>query len=688
MKVRFLFSLLTVTVSCTVAASAFGAESIDYQSFPDKEWPLHDGHLGNSRYSKLKGIDTGTVKALGGVWATELKGGISRSSPIVQNGLMFIGAGGALLAANVKFMAIEGGGSGGLYALNPKTGEVVWTYVAPGAGVSNLNKGPGAGDGKVFLGLADAHVVAVDQKTGKELWNTLAGADPLPSGEFIGAAPIYAAGLVIVGIGSGDAGISGRVVALDAKTGAKRWEFRTIPGPHEVGHDSWPSDNESWKQGGGGIWANVSVDPKLGLVYFGTGNAFPMLGGEVRSGDNLYTTSLVAIDLKTGKYRWHYQFTHHDMWESDVGAPTVLYDAMVGGKKVPAIAAMRTDGNLLTFNRATGAPLQEMEERPVRQVDRLHSSKTQPYPKGADQVGFACAQPDLTPVGFKLGCFYDAVDYTDPNMMLPTSATRSAPMSYDPETKQFYITGAVGAGWTRRAVNPYFFSGGITPVPGVKSYGVLAAFDAATHKITWQKKMPSAAINNGSGAMTTAGGLLFHGEPDGNLQAYDAKNGDLLWQFQTGEPIGGPVSTYELGGQQYVAVVSGSHVWAFAIGGKLDQATARPVMVQGSGFSGRIVPTNKIQMGEEQDSLIGPSIKEKFKDDYALVPRRAKVSVGTAVTWTNTSTLTRDATAQDGSWTTGPILPGQSATVTVNKPGSYTYVSKAHPWVYGELIVE
>jgi quinohemoprotein ethanol dehydrogenase len=688
MKVLILGSLLAITVTRTVAAASVSGESNDYQSFPGKDWPLHDGHWGNSRYSSLKEINTRDIKAVGGAWRVELQGGITRSSPIVQNGRMFIAAGGSLLAANVKFMAIEGAGSGGLYALNPKTGEVVWRYVPEGAGVSNLNKGPAAGDGKVFLGLADAHVVAVDQKTGKVVWNTLAGADPLPSGEFIGAAPVYAAGLVLVGIGSGDAGISGRVVALDAKSGAKRWEFRSIPGPGEAGHESWPSDNESWKQGGGGIWANVAVDPNLGLIYFGTGNAFPMLGGEVRAGDNLYTASLMAIDLRTGKYRWHYQFTHHDTWESDLGAPTVLYNATVNGKTVPAIAAMRTDGNLLMFNRATGAPLQEMEERPVRQVDRMHSAKTQPFPKGADQVGFACAQQSLTPSGFKLGCFFDAVDYTDPNMMLPTSATRSAPMSYDPDTRQFYITGAVGAGWTRRASNPYFFSGGITPVPGVTSYGVLVAFDASSHKITWQKKMPSAAINNGSGAMTTAGGLLFHGEPDGNLQAYDAKNGDLLWQFQTGEPIGGPVSTYEIGGKQYVAVVAGSHVWAFAIGGKLEQGPARQVVAQGSGFSGRIVPTSKIQMGEEQDSVIGPSIKEKFKDDYALVPRRAKIKVGAVVTWTNTSSLTRDATAQDGSWTTGPIQPGKSGSVTFDKPGTYIYISKAHPWVYGELTVE
>lgn len=679
---------VAVVALLSVAGCDGSKTSAGLASPPGKEWPSHDGHWGNSRYSTLKEINTSNVKALGGAWKTELKGGISRTAPVVENGLMFIAAGGSLLGAGVPNMTVEGQGNGGLYALNPKTGEVVWNYVPEGAGVSNLIKGPAAGDGKVFVGLADAHVVAVDQKTGKMVWNVPAGADPLPPGEFIGAAPAYADGIVLVGIGSGDAGISGRVVALDAKTGAKLWEFRSIPAPGEPGHETWPSDNESWKRGGGGIWANMSVDPKLGLVYFGTGNAYPMQGGEVRAGDNLYTASLLAVELKTGKYRWHYQFTRHEMWESDLGAPTVLYDAKVDGKTVPAIAAMRMDGNILMFDRATGKPLQEMEDRPVRQVERMHSAKTQPFPKNADQVGFACVQPDLVPTGFQLGCFFDAVDYTDPNIMLPGSATRSAPMSYNPETNQFYITGAVTAGWSRRTPNPYFFNGGTTPVPGIKSYGLLVAFDAATHKITWQNKMPSPYINNGSGATTTAGGLLFHGEPDGNLQAYNVKNGELLWQFQTGSAVGGPVTVYEIEGKQYVAVIAGSHVWSFVSGGKLEQSPAREMAAERFGFSGRVTPTDTIQMGEEISSTVGAGVDEKFKDEYALVPKRAKVEVGAKITWTNTSALTRDASAQDGSWTTGPIAPGKSVTMTFDKPGRYTYVSKNHPWVYGELTVE
>ena len=687
-------------LALVVVAGCDGAKTQQsLQNPPGKEWPLHDGHWGNSRYSTLKEINTSNVKGLGGAWKTELKGGISRTAPVIQNGLMFIAAGGARLAAGISSEksaematmagsgAVDAAASGAIYALNPKTGEVVWSYVPEGAGVSTLVKGAGAGDGKVFVGLSDARVIAVDQKTGKLVWNVLAGADPLPPGEFIAAAPTYAEGIVLVGLGSGDAGISGRTIALDSKTGAKLWEFRSIPGPGEPGHETWPADSDAWTRGGGGVWANMSVDPKLGLVYFGTGNAFPMQGGEVREGDNLYTASLLAVELKTGKYRWHYQFTRHEMWESDLGAPTVLYDATIDGKTVPAIAAMRMDGNVLMFDRATGKPLQEMEERPVRQVERMHSAKTQPFPKGADQIGFACAQPDLNPKGFELGCFFDAVDYTDPNIILPGSATRFAPMSYNPETKQFYITGAVTSGWARRAKNPYYFSGGSAPVPGIKSYGLLVAFDAATHKITWQKKMPR-PITFGSGVMSTAGGLLFHGEPDGNFQAYDAKNGDLLWQFQTGAPAIAPASTYEVDGKQYVAVISGSNVWGFAVGGTVEQAPAREMLVEGSGFSGRIVATDKIQMGEEQESTIARGVDEKFVDDYALVPKRAKADVGTKVTWTNTSSLTRDATAQDGSWTTGPISPGKSATVTFDKPGTYVYTSKAHPWVYGELTIE
>ena len=682
---------------CIGALAFFSAcdsqQSTDFASPPSADWPLHGGHWGNSRYSTLDEISMTNVTELGAVWKTELQGGVSRDVPVIVDGLMFVPAGGAAVYASQgnasDVIADTGEGVGGITALNAATGEIVWQYTPRGgAGVSVLVKGAAAGEGKIFVGLNDAHVVAVNQKTGEEIWNGRAGADPVPPGEFIAAAPVYTKGMVLVGIGSGDAGISGRTVALDAKTGEKVWEFRSIPGRGEPGNETWPQDTDAWMQGGGGVWASQAVDAELGLVYFGTGNAFPMQGGEVRAGDNLYTTSVVAVDLETGEYRWHFQMTRHDMWEADVGAPLVLYDANVNGEQVPALAAMRMDGNVFLFNRATGVPLHPIEDLPRRQVARLHSAATQPFPVDADQVGFPCVQEELVPKGFELGCFFDAVDFDDPNLMLPGSATRFAPMSYSPDTNHFYITGTVSAGWTRRARDPFYFSGGSTPVPGIKSYGLLVAFDAATRRITWQKEMPR-PISNGSGATTTAGGLLLHGEPDGNLQAYDVSNGNLLWQFQTGAAVAGPVAIYEAEGKQFISVIAGQTVWSFALGGTLDPVASGPPQPGSvSGFAGRVVPATEILMADEQVSTISLHAREKFTDNYALVPVRARIDVGDTVTWTNNSEITRDVTAEDGSWASGPIPSGKSATMTFNAPGLFTYTSKEHPWIYGQLIVE
>lgn len=677
----------------TIIAACDSRQSPDLSASPSINWPLHGGHWGNTRHSALDDITTANVGELGAVWKTELKGGISRDAPIVVDGLMFIPAGGSAVYASQEGLGGSAGagaeGVGGITALNAATGEIVWQYTPRGgAKVSVLVKGAAAGEGMVFVGLNDAHVVAVDQKTGKEIWKAQAGADPVPPGEFIAAAPVYAKGLVLVGIGSGDAGISGRTVALDAKTGEKIWEFRSVPGRGAPGNETWPQDTDAWKQGGGGVWASQAVDAELGMVYFGTGNAFPMQGGEVRAGDNLYTTSVVAVDLGTGAYRWHFQMTRHDMWEADVGAPLVLYNAEVSGQVVPALAAMRMDGNVFLFNRATGEPLHPIEDRPRRQVTRLHSAAAQPFPVDSDQIGFPCVQEELVPKGFQLGCFFDAVDYDDPNIMLPGSATRFAPMSYSPDTNHFYMTGSVTAGWHRRAIDPYYFSGGSTPVPGITSYGLLVAFDAATRKIAWQKETPR-PISNGSGATTTAGGLLLHGEPDGNLQAYAVDNGDLLWQFQTGAPVAGPVAVYESESKQYFGVVSGQTVWGFALGGTIEPAPSGPPQPPSvSGFAGRVVPTAEILMAEKQDSTISLHAREKFTDNYALVPVRARINVGDTVKWTNNSEIARDVTAADGSWASGPIPPGKSATMKFNTPGLFTYTSKEHPWIYGQLIVE
>ncbi len=644
-------------------------------SYAAKDWAAVGGDWGNTQYSTLSKINIDTVKSLGGAWVHHFDGASSRATPVVADGMMFVTAGPEI------------------YAFNPKTGDVIW-HTKPDTPPFGLSRGVAVGEGKVFVGLMDGRIVALDEKTGKPVWNTEIAEQAAPGaggGQWVGGSTTYAGGLVIAGLSGARAPVDrndGRVVAVDAKTGKVAWVFHVVPGPGEKGHETWPKDGDVWKRGGGAVWMTPAVDPALGLVYVGTGNPIPELGGEVRAGNNLYTASVVALDLKTGKLRWHYQTTHHDVFEQDLGTPMVLYDTEVGGKPRKAIGVMRTDGYLFLLDRATGKPVLPVEERPVKQDPRQDTAPTQPFPVGADSLGPRCVAPDMVPAGFALGCYFDPISIDQPNLMGPVLTTRASPMTYDPQTRFFYATGAVTALWLQRWADPYVFSSdAATSIPGVKNYGILAAIDSRTDKIVWQKRMPN-RLEGGAGATSTAGGLVFHGEPDGNLQALNANTGDLLWQFQTGSNESGPAALYQLDGEDYVAVVASTALWAFKLGGAVQPLPAPPAPPTETTFRGRVDTTDHIQMSADFEDKRGISKVLTYTNEYAFKPLRTKVKAGTAVTWTNTGKLPHDATAVDGSWTTGEIAPGASATVTIAKPGTYTYICKDHPWSFGQLVVE
>jgi quinohemoprotein ethanol dehydrogenase len=657
----------------SLAASSLLVSQVSLAEPASDGWETNGGDLGNERYAALSEITSDNVKMLAGAWRTELPGASSKASPIIDHGVMYIAAGGG---------AVSGGPGGAVYALDARTGNIIWTFSPPSGGISALNKGVGLGSGLVFIGLSNAHVAAIDAKTGKLVWEGIAGNDPPAAGQFISAAPVYADGKVLVGVGSGDAGIRGRLAALDAKTGKLVWAFDNIPAPGQPGHQTWESD--AWEHGGAGVWASPAVDLDLGLVIFGTGNGYPQYAGDVRPGANLFTASVMAIDLKTGKYRWHFQTAHHEIWEADLGAPLVLYDAAIGGKIRKAVAALRTDGYIFILDRATGEPLIPVEERPVKQNARLKTWPTQPFPVGADKVGPNCVERDQLPPGFIAGCFWEPVDYDQPNVVLPMS-TRFAPMALDPDRHLFFVAGGAGANWARRQPDPYFFNFS-SVAPGIKQYGLLTAFDSNTDKIVWQKRTPW-PIAFGGGATATQGGLVFHGEPDGNLQAYNSQTGSLDWQFQTGAPAQGAVVIYSLDGKQYVAAVANQYVWSFSLGGKIGPLPAPPAPPTESTFAGRIARADTVTISNELENN-GTHAESKFIDEFSLKPQRVKISVGASVTWINTGKVAHDIAARDGSWGTGPVEPGKSATVKFDRPGDYVYVDKDHPWMIGQLIVE
>jgi alcohol dehydrogenase (cytochrome c) len=257
-------------------------------------------------------------------------------------------------------------------------------------------------------------------------------------------------------------------------------------------------------------------------------------------------------------------------------------------------------------------------------------------------------------------------------------------MAYSPQTGYFYASGAAGLTWLRRAEDPSFFSSFNARVPGLNSlnYGVLAAIDGRTDKIVWKKEFKH---GRPSGATVTAGGLMLQVSSDRAIEAYDAKSGVVLWQFQL-PAAGGPVTAYEIDGEEYLATVAGSNVWAFKIGGTLPPAPA-PKWSTEELFSGPITDTAQIETASLQRDrgFIGTRY---FTDDYAFEPYRARVKAGTQVTWRNNSRMVHTIVAQDGSWTTGPLSDGAVGGKVFDKAGMYTYICKEHPWAYGQVIVE
>ena len=292
------------------AAAARDFSAAGLTAPPTTGWPTNGGNLYNQRYSPLTAIDRTNVAQLKGVWRARLRGSgtapqySGEAQPIVYDGVAYVST-----------------GANDVFALSIDTGEILWQYAANlDPNITSVccgwnNKGVAISEDKVFVGRLDGQLVALDRATGKVVWSIQA--ERWQDNFSITSAPVYFDGMVITGFAGADRGTRGRVKAYDAKDGRLVWTFYTIPGPGEPGHDTWPKDNDAWKYGGAPVWQTPAVDPELGLVYFSTGNAGPDYNGAVRAGDNLYPASMVAIEVATGKYRWHFQQVHHDIWDYD-----------------------------------------------------------------------------------------------------------------------------------------------------------------------------------------------------------------------------------------------------------------------------------------------------------------------------------------------------------------------------------
>jgi alcohol dehydrogenase (cytochrome c) len=550
--------------------------AVELVAQPSTGWITNGGNVYNQRYSPLRLIDRDNVGELEAVWQIDLGGSGTASKysgqaqPLVYQGTIFIPT-----------------GANDVFAIDVETGKRLWTYEAhldPAIDViccGWTSRGVGMGAGRIYVGQLDGKLVALDQTTGDVVWSIQAESNE--DGFSITSAPVYYDGLIITGFAGGDRASRGRVSAYSADDGALRWTFYTVPGPGELGHDTWPADNDAWRFGGAAVWQTPAIDPDLGLVYFSTGNPGPDLNGGVRPGDNLFSASIVAIDAATGRYRWHFQQVHHDIWDYDSPNPVVLFDAEIDGRQRKGIAEVSKTGFTYILDRVTGEPLIGIDERPVPQEPRQATAATQPYPIGDPVVPQAI---DIAPLGWRLvnGGRIFTPFWDEPVIMKPraTGGANWPPSSYDPELHRLFVCAHDGISAFSSDAEPAFGE----PAPGLRYArgtfgradvavrGIFAAVDLTTNRLAWRQQWPDMCY---SGSIVTGGGLVFVGRNDGRLIALDKENGDLLWEFQTDAGFNSTVSTFLHDGRQYIVGLAagtffpgterGDSVWLFAVGG-------------------------------------------------------------------------------------------------------------------------
>jgi quinohemoprotein ethanol dehydrogenase len=578
-------------------APAFSASDLD--AAPTDNWITNGGSLSNQRYSPLTEITTSNVNELKGVWLTHLRGSATaakysaEAQPLEYQGVIYVAT-----------------GADDVFAVSVDTGKILWEYQAHlDQSISVVccgwsSRGVALGDGKVFVGQIDDKLVALDQTTGREAWSTLV--DRWQNGYSITSAPLYVDGLVITGVSGAENGVRGHLTAYDASNGKEVWRFYTIPGPGEMGSGTWPATGDAWQHGGATVWQTPSVDPKLGLIYFSTANAGRNNDGSDRAGKNLFSASMVALDVKTGKLRWYYQMVHHDIWDYDATSPTVLFDATINGKLVQGIGEAEKTGWLYLLDRTNGQPIFPIPERPVPQNAQQKTWPTQPIPDLPQVVPHVPSRKQVQFIS-KLA----ALDTGHPVQLIvatkmftpywktmtlitpgPQGGTNWQPSSYNPNTHMFYVCAESGVtGDTADVVKPeerkpgevepVEYGSQITHGDFARGAGTFSAIDVTSGKIVWQLHWPESCY---SGSVTTAGNLVFVGRNGGLLQAYDARNGRLLWSFQTGAGANNVATIFQHSGREYVAFYAGGNglaatphgdnLWLLGLDGTLAQAAA------------------------------------------------------------------------------------------------------------------
>jgi PQQ-dependent dehydrogenase (methanol/ethanol family) len=507
------------------------AAQIDAVQHPGKgNWPNYNGTLDGNRNSMLDQINLKDVAKLQLQWTYSINFAGLETTPVVVDGVMYVT------------------GNNQVYALSGKSGREIWRYERPksvgstisGDAAIGVNRGVAALGDRIFYLTDDAHLIALDRLSGALLWDvsTPDGA----AGQFGGtAAPLVVGDLVVTGVSGGDNGIRGFVAAYKATTGELAWKFMTIPKPGDTGPiaDTWKGT--ALALGGGATWTTGSADADGSVVYWPVGNPHPDTDGDERAGANLYTNSDLAIDTKTGKLLWYYQFTPHDLHDWDANEPVVLVNDRWRGEGRKLLLHANRNGFLYVLDRSTGKPLMAS-----RMVDSLN------WASGINEKDWT---PDLLPA-----------NETTLEGAVACPAVRGATnwysTAYSPATHLYYVMTVEDCTVYRKADDGGY---GRYLDPAHPAQKILRAFNIETGKVMWQINLPGPVQSNYAGVLSTSGGLLFFGESSGGFAAVDAATGKYLWHFETNHAIKASPMTYEVDGKQFVAIASGGNVLSFAL---------------------------------------------------------------------------------------------------------------------------
>ena len=536
--IGYLGSLRGEAGAAPASAGAVAAAPITNKDLIDglkdqTRWLSYSGTYDGQRHSPLTQITPENVDRLTAQWTFQTgQLGSFQTTPLVLDGVLYVT-----------------GWNNNAWAIDARSGRTIWRYrrnlpedlkLCCGA----VNRGFAVLGDRLFMSTLDAHLVALDMKTGTPLFDVELAEHT--QGYSATVAPLVVKDKVIVGVAGAEYGIRGFIDAYDANTGKRAWRFYTVAGPGDPNARSWPQGTDAYLRGGGSIWVTGTYDPEQNLIFFGTGNPGPDYYSNIREGDNLYTASLVAIDADTGERRWHYQFTPHDVHDWDSTQVPVLGELTINGQQRKVVMFANRNGFFYTIDRVTG---------------KVIVAKPFVETTWAKEIDLASGRPMLLP-----GHTPDE----DGNKTCPDlgGGTNFMSPSFDPTTRLFFVTAretcAVYYAYDQKFVTGEAYTGGGQSRPrDQRNFGALRAIDPVTGQMKWEFRYTSVSA---SGVLSTASGLVFAGDGDGNIMAFDSRSGKNLWHYQLGFSMRSTAgTTYMLDGRQYLLVPSGSMLTAFAL---------------------------------------------------------------------------------------------------------------------------